>query len=259
MSVIYPTTRTKRHYLFEIDQDKKTAYCSACGWTKIHLYKTRTTQKPKVVCVKRYRESHKANKIWVSIKRPQKSNPQSKHVLSEIDVDKLRGVCSICGRTDLERRTYKTSTYYYCATNIRAKARKATPIKRSASISNSTAHKLSQIDIEHKLAVCSVCGLVEIYIWRGARKIAMCCSNAKVQKGSSAENIRREINIQLINDYKVKNGCINCGYKKHPFKLYLCSPYTKIEEHYIARLLRLTKKDLISNLDNCQVHCVNCQ
>lgn len=182
-----------------------------------------------------------------------------KHVLSGIDVEKLRGICSICGSTALERRTHKESTYYYCATNIRAKKRKGLRVRRSTHISNSIAHKLSQIDIENKVAVCTVCGLVDIYLWRGTRKIDMCCSNAKVQKGSSAENIRREINIKLINDHKVKRGCTNCAYNKDPLKLYLCNRNPKKEETYIARLLRLNKKDLMSNLEICKVYCVNCR
>lgn len=83
MNITYPWTRTTRHYLFEIDLDKKTAYCSACGWTKIHSSKTHTGQKPKVLCVSRFRETNKAKKNWVRKKRPPKSNPRAKHVLSE--------------------------------------------------------------------------------------------------------------------------------------------------------------------------------
>lgn len=258
MSIIYPSTRTTRHYLFEIDQDKKTAYCSACGWTKIHISKTRTGQKTRIRCIKRFREAGKT-KNRISIKRGIKSTPKLKHVLSEIDVEKLRGVCTICGPTGIEKRTTKGSTYYYCATNIRAKAGHGRRVKHSSHIINSTAHKLSQIDIENKLAVCSVCGLVEIYVWRGIWKIDFCCSNASAKKGTPAEEIRRATNIKIINDYKVTHGCTNCGYKKQPFKLYLCSPHTKIEERYIARLLRLNRKDLMSNLDNCKVQCVNCR
>lgn len=179
--------------------------------------------------------------------------------MSEIDVEKLRGVCSICGLTDLEKRTNKRATYYYCATNIRAKAGKGRRVRRSLNISSSTAHKLCQIDIESRLAVCSVCGLVDIYVWRGTRKIDFCCSNANVKKAMPAEEIRREINIKLINDYKVQQGCMNCGYNKDPLKLYLCSWNPKKEETYIMRLLRLNKKDLMSNLDSCKVHCVNCR
>jgi hypothetical protein len=38
----------------------------------------------------------------------------------------------------------------------------------------------------------------------------------------------------------------------------LWSSNPKKEKTYIARLLRLNRKDLISNLENCKVHCVNC-
>lgn len=213
---------------------------------------------PKILCIKRFREGKKTYKNWVSKKRPPKSNPKPKHVLSEIDSEKLRGVCSMCGPTDIEKRTQKDATYYYCSTNIRAKAGHGRRVKRSANISNSTAHKLSQIDIKNNLAVCSVCGLVDIYVWRGIWKLDFCCSNANVKKGTLAEEIRREINIKLINAHRVKQGCVNCGYNKSPLKLYLWSRNPKKEETYIAKLLRLNKKDLMSNLDNCKVHCVNC-
>jgi hypothetical protein len=259
MNITYPSTRTTRHYLFEIDQVKKTAFCSACGWTKIHIPRTRTRQNSKILCIKRFLETKKTQNNRVSKKRRPKSEQKLQHVLSGIDAEKLRGVCSICGPTDLEKRTHKESTYYYCATNIRAKAGKGRRVKRSSNISSSTAHKLSQIDINNELAVCSVCGLVDIYVWRGTRKIDIYCSNAKFQKGSTAEEIRSEINIKLINDHKVTRGCTNCGYNKNPSKLCLGNLSPKKEETYIERLLRLHKKDLLSNLENCEVRCVNCR
>ena len=258
MNITYPSTRTTRHYLFEINQEKKTAFCSACGWTKIHIYKTRTRQKPKILCIKRYRETTKPQDSLIIKKRLLKANSKPKHVLSQIDIEMLRGVCSICGPTGLERRTHSGSNYYYCATRIRTKGGKGRSINRSSNISNSAAHQLSQIDIENKLAVCSVCGLIDIYVWRGTRKIDFCCSNVNVKKGTRAEEIRREININIIEDHKVKLGCTKCGYKKHPFKLYLFSQNPKKEGTNIARLLRLNKKDLMNNLDTCRVHCVNC-
>jgi ssDNA-binding Zn-finger/Zn-ribbon topoisomerase 1 len=47
-----------------------------------------------------------------------------RHNLSEIDAEKMRGICAICGPTDiLKATTYRNQTFYRCATNIRKQAR----------------------------------------------------------------------------------------------------------------------------------------
>src|SRR5215216_7364359 len=43
----------KRHYLYKVDLKTQTAFCTVCGFTKIHIPKTRTRTTPKVFCVAR--------------------------------------------------------------------------------------------------------------------------------------------------------------------------------------------------------------
>ena len=126
MSNLQPTTRDKKHsypkvvhVLSEIDLERKTAHCSVCGPTQIHIPQSRTSQPSRVYCICRYQELRK--RIADFQIKEQQSLPAGKprHSLSEIDAEKMTATCSVCGKTDIYRRTSKGTTHYICGKKVR--------------------------------------------------------------------------------------------------------------------------------------------
>ena len=121
------------------------------------------------------------------------------------------------------------------------------------------AHTLSEIDEEKKTAVCSQCGFVEIYVWQGKRKIGRRCSNASVKGVPPAQKIRREVNTNLINRYKVEHGCKRCGYNKNHLRLYLYTRNPHKNDPKIEKLLKLSRERLIQELEKSDILCAICR
>src|SRR5215216_2916508 len=121
-----------RHNLYEVDLEHQTAFCTACGHTEIHVAKPRTNQKPKVICVNRFLEFSEARKL----KRRLNPSRRPHHFLSQLDVQKMTALCSLCGPAKIRKRTYKESTYYVCATTYRTYLRKYRRTHYVARLSN---------------------------------------------------------------------------------------------------------------------------
>jgi hypothetical protein len=119
--------RAPLHRLDNVDLDKQTAVCSACGPTQI-IIRSDSKQRngaPGVRCINRYRQivrdSQRRRRLQAQLQNP---NWQPKHKLSGIDPKKMHGVCAICGPTDILIATiYHNQTFYRCATNFRKYAR----------------------------------------------------------------------------------------------------------------------------------------
>jgi hypothetical protein len=249
---LYPVIR---HNLYEIDLERRTAFCTACGRTEIHVAKSRTNQTPKVICINRLREIYQANRD----QRRLQSGWKPRHSLSQLDTETMTAICAVCGRTDIQKNTRNGSTYYICATKVRPYTRKYRRTHYSSRISSPLVHVLSQIDEENKTAVCSRCGPVQIYVWQGKRKIGRRCSNASVRNGSPAQKIRREVNTNLINRYKVDHGCKHCGFNASLIGLALYSGNPNKKDPNIEKLLNLSSERLMQELEKCEVHCIDCR
>ena len=245
----------KRHYLYEADLEHNIAFCTTCGWTEIHVAKTRTKQTPKVFCINRFREKIEKAKD----KRHSQAGWRPRHLLSEIDSGRMTATCSICGPTKIRRHAYQGSFRYTCATHERAYTRKYRRTHYTSKKVSPFVHVLSQIDEEKKTAVCSICGPVQIYIWQGKRKICRRCSNASVNHIPPAQEIRRDVNTNLVNSFKVDRGCKRCGYNADFLKLSLSNRSSNKKVPDIEKLLKLTSERLSQELENCEVLCVNCR
>jgi len=246
------------HHLHEIDREHRIALCSVCGWTEIHVPKSRTEPLPKVFCLRRWQELKQGNKRLLNEKRSLKPGWKPRHSLSEIDTEKMTAICSVCGLTDIWKSTEKKSTRYLCGNRERLYGRKYHRNYYTSRKSNPLSHILSEIDEENKTAVCSICGPVNIYMWQGKRKIGRRCSNASVKGVPEAQKIRREINTNLINRYKAENGCRRCGYNTNLNRLHLHSRKPNKKDLKIEMLLKLNREDLMRELGDCEVLCVNC-
>jgi hypothetical protein len=251
----YPSIR---HNLYEIDLERKTAFCTVCGYTEIHVSKSRTKLTPKVFCICRYRELVEEQRKTRREEGGLKPGWKPRHFLSEIDSEKMTAHCSICGPTKIRKRNYKGFPSYACATNERGYGQKYRRTHYTSRVSSPLVHVLSQIDEENKTAVCSLCGPVEIYVWQGERKVGRRCSNARVVKIPPAQKIRREFNPNIIDRYKVEQGCKHCGYNTNPNLLNLRSHASDKKVLRIEKLLMLNRKDLMQELENCEVLCIYC-
>ena len=254
-TIIYPPIKTAGHYLYEVDRDNKIAYCSACGWTEVHIPERSTKEKPKIFCIKRFQELKDAEKD----KRRSKPGRTPQHILSEIDTDAMTATCAICGSTKIQKRNHKSSVYYTCATKNRVFTRNYRRTHYTLRSTKPLAHLLSQIDEETKTAVCSRCGPVEIYVWQGNRKIGRRCCNAPVRRIPGAEKARYEINTEIINQHKAEHCCRRCGHNENLLLLHLYAGKPERKELKTEKLLKLTAKALIQELATCEVFCANCR
>ena len=179
-----------RHYLYEIDLENRTAFCTVCGHTEIYVSEARKRAKPKVYCIKRANQLQKeADQQRRRIREERQSQPgwKPRHSLSEINTETMTAVCAVCGPTNISRKSvYKNYTAYYCANKLKATNRKYHRLSYVSKSSNPLVHKLSEVDEEKKTAVCSRCGPVEIVIWKTKKKINRRCINA-IRKAGNLE------------------------------------------------------------------------
>jgi hypothetical protein len=247
------------HSLSEIDREHKTALCTACGYTEIHVARSSTGQPTTIVCIRRFQEIADYHRKISLEKARRKPGWKPQHRLSEINTEKKTGICVVCGPTKIYKHIAQGVTYYLCARRLRAansKYQRARYI--SSRISDPTAHILSQIDWENKTAVCSLCGPVEIYVWQGKGRTCRRCSNASVQQVPGARKIRRDIHLNLISQFKADRGCKGCGYNENHLMLNLFSEDKGKVQVKVEKLLKLNREDLLGALNNSEVLCVTC-
>ena len=119
--------RTSSHHLDNVDIEQRTAICSICGPTQIVVQKDslHPHRAPGLFCIYRHREIvRNSQRRRREQARLLDSGWKPKHKLSEIDVEKMRGICTICGPTDILKAAIRQNhTFYRCATNIRIQSR----------------------------------------------------------------------------------------------------------------------------------------
>lgn len=112
------------------------------------------------------------------------SGKQQHHVLSNVDPQTMTAICSICGPTNIWKRSNsnKGRTYYSCGTRSRNYLRKYSRAHRAGRSTNP--HALSQVNEEAGIAVCATCGPVKIKIQLVNKYVTVRCINAKISAPS---------------------------------------------------------------------------
>jgi hypothetical protein len=178
----------ERHYLHEINLERRTAFCSVCGYTGIYVAPVRTRETPKIYCLQKanlLRASKLKRHSRIRAQRRAEPDWKPRHSLSEIDPERLTAICAVCGPTEIHKTTSKGTIRYDCATKHRRYLREYRRTHYVARTSNP--HALSEIDEENRTAVCASCGRVEIDIRIGKRKIIRRCINAKKENDGKAK------------------------------------------------------------------------
>lgn len=245
----------KPHFLYFIDLEYKTAFCSVCGPTDIYVVKGRTNAPPKAICLNRLKAGQQAEKQSTSGQR--RTGPKPLHPLSEIDDEKLRAVCGVCGPTDIRKRAGNKCITYSCANRERGYGRKNRRNHYISQTSNPLFHALSEIDEEKKTAACSRCGPVEIDMWWGKKKINRRCKNVTKEVVQRYQN-RYEPKVRLIDEYKAQRGCQRCGGKLDP--LVVLELHRKSDESVvqIPKLVEFRRERLMQELEKSEGLCGIC-
>lgn len=185
-----------------------------------------------------------------------------RHSLSFIDREALTATCAVCGPTTV-RRSIRNNKYtsYVCIKGNRQRSlayRLAHPKVSRLEQRRATSHVLSNIHDEKKIANCSICGPVKIYIRHGWGFDTRVCKNAALERSKRAEQKRRAKNKEFIDNYKLSQGCKNCGYRESANRLQFHAPGQNRKFDRIGKLARLKRESLILELKKYDVLCLNC-
>ena len=179
----------KRHLLYEIDLDKRTAFCVACGYIEIVMPNNR---KRKPICITRAREIKadlEEKKFILNEEKQLLPTWRPLHSLSEINTVQMTAICAVCGPTDIWKNTDKDKLRFICATSSRDYLRQ---YKRVHYVGRSTnPHALSEVDEEKRTATCAKCGHVKIEIIYTNKKIMRRCINKSKELIEARQNRKK--------------------------------------------------------------------
>jgi len=117
----------KKHYLYEVNLERQTAFCVVCGYTEIHVAKLRIRTTPLVYCIKRAEELGQYKRSRYAPRNTKNIRPtyEQWHRLTAIDTEMRTAICSICGPTDVYIDNSRRTVAYRCANQVRNYGKKS--------------------------------------------------------------------------------------------------------------------------------------
>lgn len=64
--------------------------------------------------------------------------------------------------------------------------------------------------------------------------------------------------VEFLHEYKLKHGCVDCGYKAHPEALDFDHLPGAVKSFTIGSAVRKSKDELLAEIAKCEVVCANC-
>lgn len=202
-------------------------------------------------------------------------------MLSNIDLARHTATCTMCGDTQIYvYENSKLAKIYIRCLNKRRETNQVWRQRRADErrLQNPNwkpQHKLSGINTEILRAVCSVCGPADIVKNKiSPEHTAYYCANrvrATVRKSlqklqnrqpptykPSRVMLVQQEHQQLVDEYKVKQGCKSCGYNEDPLQLELHFSDVDEKQFSASNLICFKRKRFFHALQISEVYCVRC-
>jgi hypothetical protein len=248
------------HSLSQIDLEHKTAFCTVCGYTEIHVPKNYDQARSRLHCMRRHKEQNLVKRMWACLSLEERNLVRKeRHSLKEIDPELNRAVCVICGPTDIHQSSERGRTIYRCATYNRLSNRSKglrdfiqQPAERNL---------LSEIYRKKKAAK-------GLRLWSDLKQINLGDlskfnrpkSRLRCLKEASEKKKKRiEENTRLVHDHKRSHSCKRCGIQgwgPGSLRFFECS---LPRDRKIRRLsVKLEPEDLVVELEKHDLYCPTC-
>jgi hypothetical protein len=229
-----------RHSLSQIDLLARTAVCSVCGPTEIHVTRPRAEKPPKASCILWYNAYQLHLLTW---RQRRKSAGRPRHILGEIDEGNCTAVCAICGPTDVYRFNSNGSVHYRCATHVRALARQEGGLHLLNP--NARVHILSEIDEDKGTATCAKCGPVRI---ERSSDPSFAAGHAGAGPGS------------LVHEYKRRHVCKRCRAMAilEPGRFDFFEMHLPPEQRISVLIKTAGPEELVAELEKRDLYCPQC-
>jgi hypothetical protein len=154
------------HRLSNVDLERRTATCSVCGDTKSYVGYDPRVNKCAPTCSNRVFAYNKLYRDRRREKRRLQPNWKPRHTVSQVDLETMTGICSICGLTKAYKRRVNHGKYtaYLCAVKEceyqrqRRRSRQSRIFHSSVVMVSLELEQMQTIDANKAERGCRLCG-----------------------------------------------------------------------------------------------------
>jgi hypothetical protein len=248
------------HILSQIDLAHKTAFCTVCGYTEIHVPDTYEESGSRIVCVQRLKELNPYQKMRRALSpEERKLARKQRHFLKEIDPELNRAICAICGPTEIHRHAEGGRTVYRCATY----GRLANRLKDLRNFMQQPAEPdlLSEI-YQKKKAVKGArlwVDLKEINLGNLSQFRKPKPRVSYLQEALEKKRNRTDENSRLVHEYRRTHTCKRCGSQaQKPGRLIFFEAHLPADQKISRLMPTLDLEALRVELEKRDLYCLTC-